>query len=166
MFLDSTAKDMQFMYYKQRHVHLDVFYKAIQTQRRHEESHRVIAVEGIHPDQFFVFETKLRKHIPEIESVLETSKSNSCNNHGQQIGRYNILWKKSNFSTVATKLHQEFTGLYHQHMQDEKKELHEHHQPVRVTSRLPRSDDSSGTIQTMDSRTTFFTHSVSVFQDT
>jgi hypothetical protein len=50
--LDSTAKDLQFVYYKQRHVHLDVFYTAIKTQRHHEESYRIIAVEGIHPDEF------------------------------------------------------------------------------------------------------------------
>jgi hypothetical protein len=161
VFLDSTAKDLQFVYYKQRHVHLDVFYMAIQTQCHHEESYRIIAVEGIHPDEFFVFEKTLCKHFPEIESVLPTSKSNSRNNHGQLIGRYNILWKKPNFFTVAKKLHQEFTGLCHQHLQDEDVELQENHQPVRVVaSRLPRSDDSSGTIQTMDSRTTFFTFGI------
>jgi hypothetical protein len=64
---------------------------------------------------------------------------------------------------VAKKHHQEFIGLYHQHLQDENVELQEHHQPVRVTSRLPQSDDSSGTIPSMDSRNTFFTHSASVF---
>jgi hypothetical protein len=165
VFLDSTANDLNFMYYKERHVHLDVFYKAIQMQHHHEESYHVVAVEGIHPDEFFMFEKTLCKHFPEIEKVLPTSKSNAHNNHGQPIGRYNILCKKSNFSNVAKKLHHEFTGLYHQHLQDENVELQEHHQPVRVTSRLPRSDNSSGTIQTMDSRTTFFTHSASIFED-
>jgi hypothetical protein len=29
VFLDSTANDMNFMYYKERHVHLQVFYRAI-----------------------------------------------------------------------------------------------------------------------------------------
>jgi hypothetical protein len=159
-FLGTTANDLQFIHYVQRHVQLDVFYRAIQMQRCHEESYHVVAVEGIHPDDHFVFETKLRKHIPEIKSVLLTSKSTAHNNHGQPIGRYNILCKKSNFSIVAKKLHQEFTGLYHQYLQDEKKELWEKHQPVRVASRLPRSDDSSGTIR----RTTFFTHSASIFE--
>jgi hypothetical protein len=133
-------------------------------QRCHEESYRVVAVEGIHPEEWFVFETKLRKHIPEIESVLETSKSTALNHYGQPIGRYNILCKKSNFSKVAKKLHQELTGLYQQRLQNENKELQEHHQPIRVTSRLPRSDDSSGTIPSMDSRNTFFTHSASIFE--
>jgi hypothetical protein len=132
-------------------------------QRRHEESYRVVAVEGIHPDAFFVFENTLCQHIAEIESVLPTSKSKEHNNYGQPIGRYNILCKKSNFSIVTKKLHREFIGLYHQHLQDEKVELQEHHQPVRVTSRFPRSDDSSGTIPSMDSRNTFFTHSASVY---
>jgi hypothetical protein len=157
VFLDSTANDLDFMYYKERHV------EAIQMQRCHEESYRVVAVEGIHPDEWFVFKTKLRKHIPEIESVLATSKSTALNHYGQPIGRYNILCKKSNFSKVARKLHQELSGLYHQHLQDEKKELQDHYQPIRVTSRLPRSYDSSGTIPSMDSRNTFFTHSASIF---
>jgi hypothetical protein len=118
VFLDSTANDLKFIYYKERHVHLDVFYRAIQMQRCHEESYRVVAVEGIHPEEWFVFETKLRKHVPEIESVISTSKSDAHNIRGQPIGRYNILCKKSNFSIMAKKLHQEFTGLYHQHLQD------------------------------------------------
>jgi hypothetical protein len=165
VFLDSTVNDLKFVYYKERHVHLDVFYKAIQMQRHQEESYRIVAVEGIHPDEFFVFEKTLCKHFPEIESVLPTSKSSAHNNHGQPIGRYNILCKKSNFSTLAKKLHQDFTSLYHQHLQDENVELQEYHQPVRVTSRYPRSDDSSGTIPSMDRRTTFFTHSASIFED-
>jgi hypothetical protein len=164
-FLGSTANDLQFIHYVQRHVQLGVFFRAIQMQRRHEESYRVVAVEGIHPSEHFVFESRLREHIPEIESVLSTSKSTAHNNHGQPIGRYNILCKKSNFSIVAKKLHQEFTGLYHQHLQDENKELPEKHHPVRVASRLPRSDDSLGTIQTMDSRNTLFTHSASIFEE-
>jgi hypothetical protein len=89
----------------------------------HEESYRVVAVEGIHPEEWFVFKTKLRKHIQKIESVVPTLKSTAQNNHGQQIGRYNILCKKSIFSKVAKKHHQEFTGLYHQHLQNENKEL-------------------------------------------
>jgi hypothetical protein len=163
VFLDSTANGLNFIYYKQRHVHLEVFFRAIQMQRGHEESYRVVAVEGIHPDAFFAFEKTLCKHIAEIESVLPTSKSKAHNNYGQPIGRYNILCKKSNLSIVAKKLHQEFIGLYHQHLQDEKVELQEHHQPVRVTSRLPRSNDSLGTIPSKDSRNTFFTHSASVY---
>jgi hypothetical protein len=164
VFLDSTANDLNFMYYKERHVHLDVFYKAIQMQHHHEESYHVVAVEGIHPDEFFMFEKTLCKHFPEIEKVLETSKSTALNHYGQPIGRYNILCKKSNFSKVAKKLHQDLTGLYQQQLQEEKKVLQEHHQPIRVTSRLPRSDDSSGTIASMDSRNTFFTHSASIFE--
>jgi hypothetical protein len=163
VFLDSTENDLGFIYYKQRHVQPEVFFRAIQMQRIHEESYRVVAVEGIHPDQFFRFEKTLCKNIAEIESVLPTSRSHVHNNYGQPIGRYNILCKKSNFSIVAKKLHQEFIGLYHQHLQDEIVELKEHHQPVRVTSRLPRSDDSLGTIPSMDSRNTFFTHSASVY---
>jgi hypothetical protein len=65
----------------------------------------------------------------------------------------------------TNKLHQEFTGLYLQHLQENDVELQENHQAVRVTSRLPRSDDSSGTIPSMDSRATFFTHSASIYKD-
>jgi hypothetical protein len=80
-FLGSTANNLQFIQYVQCHVQLGVFFRAIQIQ-----SYRVVAVEGIHPDEHFVFELKLRKHIPEIESVLSTSKSTAHNNHGQPIG--------------------------------------------------------------------------------
>jgi hypothetical protein len=72
VFLDSTANDLNFIYYKQRHFQLEVFFRAIQMQRRHEEFYRVVAVEGIHPDQFFEFEKTLCKHVAEIESVLPT----------------------------------------------------------------------------------------------
>jgi hypothetical protein len=71
---------------------------------------------------------------------------------------------KSNFSKVAEKLHQELTGLYQHHLQDANVVLQEHHQPIRVTSRLPRSDDSLGMIPSMDSRNTFFTHSGLIFE--
>jgi hypothetical protein len=47
VFKDSTANDLNFIYYKQCHHHLEVFYRAIQGQRLHEESYRVVAVEGI-----------------------------------------------------------------------------------------------------------------------
>jgi hypothetical protein len=63
VFLGSTAKDLKFIYYKERHVHIDVFYRAIQMQRCHKESYSVVAVEGIHPDEHFVFEMKLRKQV-------------------------------------------------------------------------------------------------------
>jgi hypothetical protein len=158
-FMDSKANDLHFIHYEQRQVHLDVFYKAIQKQRLHEQSHRVVAVEGIHPDEVFKFEVTLRRQFPEIESILPTSKSTSHNHHGLPIGRYNILCKKSNFSILAKKLHQEFTSLYHKHLQDNCVELQENQQPARVTSRHPRSDNSSGTIPSMHSRATFFTHS-------
>jgi replication-associated recombination protein RarA len=39
VFKDSTSNELDFVYYKQRHVHHDVFYKAIQKQRLHEESY-------------------------------------------------------------------------------------------------------------------------------
>jgi hypothetical protein len=168
-FMDSKANDLHFVYYKQRHVHLPVFYKAIQKQHLHEESYRVVAVEGIHPDQIFKFEITLRQQFPEIESVLPTLKSTGHNNHGLPIGRYNILCKKSKFSTFR-RWQRNFSGnspisLYHQHLQDKYVELQENHQVGRVTSRLPRSDDSSGAIPFMDSRATSFTYSASIYED-
>jgi hypothetical protein len=92
-------------------------------------------------------------------------KSTAPNNHGLPIGRYNILCKKSKFSALAKKLDQEFTGLYLQYLQDENVELPVNHQAIRVTSRLPRLDDSSGTIPSLDSRATFFTHLASIFEN-
>jgi hypothetical protein len=35
VFKDSTANDLNFIYYKQRHHHLEVFYRAIQAQCLH-----------------------------------------------------------------------------------------------------------------------------------
>jgi hypothetical protein len=67
------ATQLQFMYYKQRHVQPVVFFKAVQMQRKHEQSHRVIAVEGLHPDHHFLFEVTLRKTFPQIIAVLPTS---------------------------------------------------------------------------------------------
>jgi hypothetical protein len=166
VFKDSKANDLHFIYYKQRHVQLPVFFKAVQKQRLHEQSYHVIAVEGIHPEEVFQFEATLGQQFPEIKSILPTLKSTAHNHHDLPIGRYNILCKKSNFSTLAKKLHQEFTSLYYQHLQDDYVELQENHQPVRVTSKLPRSDNSSGRIPSpMDSRATFFTHSASIYED-
>jgi hypothetical protein len=53
--LNSIANELNFVYYQQRHVHLEVFYKAIQKQHLHEESYHVVAVEGIHPEEIFKF---------------------------------------------------------------------------------------------------------------
>jgi hypothetical protein len=151
VFMNSKANELNFVYYKQCHVHLDVFYKAIQKQHLHEESYHVVALEGIRPYQIFEFEVTLRQQFPEIETILPTLKSTAHNNHGLPIGRYNILRKKSNFFTLAKKLHQEFTSLYLKHLQDNDVKLQANHQAVRVTSRLPRSNDSSGTIPSIDS---------------
>jgi hypothetical protein len=138
VFMKSKTNELNFVYYKQRQVHLDVFYKAIQKQRLHEDSYRIEAVEGIDPEEIFKFEVTLRQQFPEIESMLPTSKSTAHNNHGlPPIGRYNILCKKSKFFTLAKKLQQEFTSLYCQHLQDNNVELQENHQAVKVTSRLP-----------------------------
>jgi hypothetical protein len=64
VFSDSTANDLNFMYYKQRHIHLKVFYRAVQMQRCHEESYRVVAIEGIHPEEWFVnIFQKLREYL-------------------------------------------------------------------------------------------------------
>jgi hypothetical protein len=142
-----------------------VFYRAIQAQRLHEESYRVVTVEGIQdPAHIFEFEATLQQQFPEIESILPMLKSTAPNNHGLPIGRYNILCKKSNFSALAKQLEQEFTRLYLQYLQDENVELPVNHQAIRVTSRRPRSDDSSGTIPSLTSRATFFTHSASIFE--
>jgi hypothetical protein len=60
VFKGSTANGLNFIYYKQRHHHLDMFYRAIQAQRLHEESYRVVAVEGIQEiNHIFHFESKL-----------------------------------------------------------------------------------------------------------
>jgi hypothetical protein len=91
-------------------------------------------------------------------------KSTAPNDHGLPIGRYNILCKKSKFSALAEKLEPEFTRLYLQYLQDENVELPANHQAIWVTSRRPISGNSSGTIPSLDSRDTFFTHSASIFE--
>jgi hypothetical protein len=88
VFKDSTANDLNFIYYKHRHIHhFGVFYRAIQAQHLHEESYRVVAVKGIQDiDHIFQFEGTLQQHFPEIESILPTLKSTAPNNHGLPIG--------------------------------------------------------------------------------
>jgi hypothetical protein len=76
MFKDSTANGLNFIYYKQRHLHQDVFYRAVQAQCLHEESYRVVAVEGIQDIQhIFHFESRLQQQFPKIKSILPTLKS-------------------------------------------------------------------------------------------
>jgi hypothetical protein len=57
------ATPLKFMYYKQRHVRPVVFFNAVQMQQKHKQSHRVIAVEGLHPYHHFLFEVTLRKMV-------------------------------------------------------------------------------------------------------
>ena len=143
-FQQSQQSSLQFVYYKQRHVHPDVFMKAVQQQRKFEQSHRVVAVEGIHPDQHFEFEVTLRQQYPTILAVLPTSKTNLSNLHGLPVGRYNILCKQTNFSTLAGQLHQDLLSAYTQHLNTHAMGLTEEDQIPQVVSRLPRSDGYSG----------------------
>jgi hypothetical protein len=53
------ATQLKFLYYKQLHIQPMVFFKVVQIQQKHEQSHHVIAVEGLHPDQHFEFELTL-----------------------------------------------------------------------------------------------------------
>jgi hypothetical protein len=76
--------------------HHDVFYRAVQAQRLHEESYRVVAAEGYQDIQhIFHFESRLQQQFPEIESILPTLKSTAPNDHGLRWGRYNISDKDS-----------------------------------------------------------------------
>jgi hypothetical protein len=87
MFKGTKANDLDFIYYKQRHLHHDVFYRAVQVQCHHEESYRVVAVEGIQDiKHIFHFESRLQQKFPEIQSNLPTLKSTVPNNHGSPIG--------------------------------------------------------------------------------
>jgi hypothetical protein len=47
-----------------------VFFKAVQKQHLHEQSYHVVAVEGLHPDEFFKLEATLHQQLPEIESFI------------------------------------------------------------------------------------------------
>jgi hypothetical protein len=47
VFNHPKATELKFMYYKQCHVQPMVFFKAVQMQQKHEQSHRVIAVQGL-----------------------------------------------------------------------------------------------------------------------
>jgi hypothetical protein len=87
VFIDSKANDLHIVYYKQHHVQPPVFFKAVQKQRLHKQSYRVVAIEGIHPDAKFRFEALVQQQFPEMKSVLPTLKSTAHNIHGQPIGR-------------------------------------------------------------------------------
>jgi hypothetical protein len=77
------ATRLKFLYYKQCHVQPMVFFKAVQMQRKHEQSHCMIAVEGLHPDQHFEFElTCLRQTFPQIIALLPTSWTPQTNFYG------------------------------------------------------------------------------------
>jgi hypothetical protein len=104
VFMNSNADELNFVYYKQRYDQLDMFNNAIQKQRLYQQSYHVVVVEGIQPDQIFEFEVTLCQQFPEIESILPTLKSTARNNHGLLIGRYNILCKKSMFSTLVREI--------------------------------------------------------------
>jgi hypothetical protein len=159
------ATNLKFVYYKQRHVHPAVFFKAVQMQRKHDQSHRVVAVEGIHPDQYFAFELTLRQHFPQIKAVLPTSKTHQSNFYGSPIGRYNLLCLTKDFASLAQQLSRNFPNLYHQHLHNQGTDFKQRLQAPRVVSRLPRSDDSSGSTPSLNSRSTFFTYSASFFEN-
>jgi hypothetical protein len=72
--------------------------------------------------------------------------------------------RNRNFLPWQRNLIKNSPDFYLQYLQDENVELLANHQAIRVTSRLPRSGDSSGTIPSLDSRDTFFTHSASIFE--
>jgi hypothetical protein len=59
------ATQLKFMFYKQHNIQPMVFFKAVQMQRKHKQSqsHQVIAVKGLHPDQHFVFDLTFVKNI-------------------------------------------------------------------------------------------------------
>jgi hypothetical protein len=92
---------LKFVYYKQHHVNPSAFVKAVQIQRKHEQSHRVIAFEGLHPNQHFDFEHTLPQQFPQIIAVLPTSKSRRSIITGSPIGRYNLLCLTKRFVSLA-----------------------------------------------------------------
>jgi hypothetical protein len=70
-------------------------------QWKHEQSHRVIAVEGLHPDQHFVFELTLRKAFPQIIAVLPTWRTHQTNVYGSPKGQYKLLTLTTDFASLA-----------------------------------------------------------------
>jgi hypothetical protein len=75
VFTHPEPTQLNFMYYKQCHVRPMVIFKAVQMQPKQEQSHSMIEVEGLHPDQHFEFELTLRQTFPQIIAVLPTSRT-------------------------------------------------------------------------------------------
>ena len=132
------ATQLKFMYYKQRHIQPVVFFKAVQMQRKHEQSHRVIAVEGLHPDHHFLFEVTLRKTFPQIIAVLPTSRTHQTNVYGSPKGRYNLLTSTSDFASIARQVAENFPAMYYQHLENQGIDVQEEvFQAPKVVSRIP-----------------------------
>jgi hypothetical protein len=150
------------MYYKQRHVQPMVFFKAVQMQGKHEQSHRVIAVEGLYPDHHFLFEVTLIKKFPQIIAVLPTLRTHQTNVYGSPKGQYNLLTSTSDFASLAQQVAKDFPAMYYQHLENQGNDVQEE---VFQASRIPRSDDSFGSSLSFGSRSTFFTSSASYYDN-
>jgi hypothetical protein len=76
VFKDSTANDLNLIYYKQCHHHLTVFYRAIQAQRLHEESYcsaqggpsyaSVTAQQTLDPDML-----EMKRRLAELKTTIQ-----------------------------------------------------------------------------------------------
>jgi hypothetical protein len=166
VFNHPEATQLKFIYYKQRHVQPVVFFKAVQMQQKHEQSHRVIAVEGLHPDHHFLFEVMLRKTFPQIIAALPTSRTHQTNVYGYPKGRNNLLTSTSDFASIARQVAENFPAMYYQHLKNQGIDVQEDvFQAPKVISRIHRLDDSFGSSLSFGSRSTFFTSSASYYDN-
>jgi hypothetical protein len=166
VFNHPDATQLKFIYYKQHHVYPPVFLKAAQMQWKHKQSHQVIAVEGLHPDQHFEFELALLQKFPQISALLPTSSTHQPNFYSIPKGRYNLLTLMTNFASLAQQVAKNFPAMYYQHLKNQGINFQEEtFQAPRVVSRLPRLDDSFGSSLSFDSRSPFFTSTASYYDN-
>ena len=133
---NTSLGEVDFMPYRCRHVSYRAFGGAITLQRELEDSYRVVAIAGIHPDHFFDFEVRLRQTFPEVIQVLETTSTSLANEAMQPYGKYNLLCSKAAFPTLVTKVEDNLASLYAEYLQSRDLEPVDGAQPVEMISRI------------------------------
>jgi hypothetical protein len=96
-----TPPPFQYVPYHARYHNIQTFGKAILKQATIEEDHRIVAIQGIHPENMFKFESILQQKFPKIKAVYETSRTTKLNLAGELVGRYNLLCLKTDFVNLA-----------------------------------------------------------------
>jgi hypothetical protein len=67
----NTPPPFQYVPYHARYHNIQTFGKAILKQATIEEDPSIVAIQGIHPENMFKFESTLRQKFPKIHSLLD-----------------------------------------------------------------------------------------------